>query len=207
MADLAAVFLDRDGVINAEHGYVHRWEDFSFLPGAIEGMKRLTGAGYALVIVTNQAGIARGYYDEAAYAALTGKMLGVLAEQGINVLGVYHCPHHPDAAVEALREDCNCRKPAPGMLLAAASDHGLDLARCVLVGDKRSDIDAGRAAGLGLCVQVRSGHAVDAADAAAADACLADLDEASQWLLARAAVGGQGWAQGASIHPSVSRIS
>lgn len=178
-----AAFLDRDGVINVERGYVHRVEDFELLGGAIEGARLLHEAGYALVVITNQAGIARGLYTEAQYQVLTSHLQGLFSAQGLPLAGVYHCPHHPDARVAAYRRDCNCRKPAPGLLLQAARELGLDLARSVLVGDKASDIGAARAAGLARAVLVRSGHAVSAAEAAQADACLDDLTQAARWLL------------------------
>ena len=109
-------------------------------------------------------------------------MLERLDAEGIHIDGVYHCPHHPRAVRVDLRRNCSCRKPAPGMLLQAASDLGLDLARSVLVGDKSSDVEAGRAAGVATCVLVRSGHAVSPADQTLADACVDDLAAAAIWL-------------------------
>lgn len=175
-----AAFVDRDGVINEELGHVHRIEDFRLLPNAIAGLRTLREAGYRLVVVTNQAGIARGLYDEDAYRTLTGHMVAVLREAGIELDGVYHCPHHPTAGRGALRTDCACRKPAPGMLLRARDELGLDLGRSVIVGDKRSDLEAGRSAGVGLALLVESGHAVTAADRAAADRVCADLLDAAR---------------------------
>lgn len=174
-----AAFVDRDGVINEERHYVHRAADFVLLPGAVEGLRRLQAAGFRLVVVTNQAGIGRGLYTEADYRALTDHMRRLLAGEGISLAGVYHCPHHPTHGLGAYRVRCDCRKPGPGMLLRAASELGLDLSGSVLVGDKRSDLDAGRAAGVGRCVLVASGHVLDAADRAAADLCCADLREAA----------------------------
>lgn len=177
-----AAFLDRDGVLNEERAYVHRIEDFVLLPGAVPGMRRLQQLGYALVVVTNQAGIARGYYSEAQLAQLHQHLQALLADQGLQLSAIYHCPHHPQGAVPALARDCDCRKPAPGMLLRAAAENGLDLARSLLVGDKRSDLDAGRAAGLAACVLVRSGHAFTPADAQAADHVADDLLAAAEWV-------------------------
>lgn len=178
-----AVFLDRDGVINTEVDYLHRVQDFAFVPGTPEALARLQAAGWALVVVTNQSGIARGYYTEADYQALTAHLRTELARHGVRLDAVLHCPHLPDATVAAYRMDCDCRKPAPGMLLRAAAGLGLDLAASVIVGDKRSDVQAGRAAGLGRCVLVRSGHAPSAADEAAADAVHDSLaDWVNQWL-------------------------
>jgi len=183
----AAAFIDRDGVINRDLHHVHRIEDWQWLPGAFEGLRVLQGAGYRLVVVTNQAGIGRGLYTEGQFQALTAYMRQGLQEQGITLAGVYHCPHHPQAGLGVYRQACACRKPAPGMLVQAAAELSLDLAQSVLVGDKHSDIQAGRRAGLRACVLVRSGHALSEADEAGADACLADLREAAAWLLALSA--------------------
>jgi len=177
-----AAFLDRDGVINEERHYVHRIEDFVLLPGATAGMQRLQEAGYRLVVVTNQAGIGRGLYSEDDFARLTQHMLALLRADAVEVSGVYHCPHHPEAQDPRYRLDCDCRKPAPGLLLRAGRALGLDLGRSVLVGDKRSDLQAGRAAGLARCVLVASGHAITEHDRAHADHSCADLAAAARWL-------------------------
>jgi D-glycero-D-manno-heptose 1,7-bisphosphate phosphatase len=170
-----AAFLDRDGVVNREIGYLHRWEDFEFLPGVLGAMRRLHAAGYALVIVTNQSGIARGYYTEADYQALTMRLRQALREAGCPAAGVYHCPHHPAGAVPALAIDCDCRKPRPGLLLQAARELDLSLAESILVGDKRADALAGRAAGVGRLFLVRCGHALEPGADAAADGVFDDL--------------------------------
>lgn len=147
-----AAFLDRDGVINIDHGYLHRWEDFQFVPGAIKALRRLQAAGYALVIVTNQSGIARGYYDEAALQALHDALREHLAAQDITLDAIEHCPHLPSGSVARYAVACDCRKPAPGMILRSAQALGIDLAGSLLFGDKPSDIEAGRAAGIGRTV-------------------------------------------------------
>ncbi|HEY9025785.1 MAG TPA: D-glycero-beta-D-manno-heptose 1,7-bisphosphate 7-phosphatase [Burkholderiaceae bacterium] len=180
-----AAFIDRDGVINAELHYVHRIEDFHILPGVFDGLRTLARAGFALVVVTNQAGIARGLYDEAAFERLTDHMQARMAAEGIALEAVYHCPHHPAGSVAAYAVECDCRKPAPGMLLRAAREHHLDLARSVMIGDKPSDTQAGRAAGVALTVLVESGHALPDDAAAQADHRSADLGQAAAWVAAQ----------------------
>jgi D-glycero-D-manno-heptose 1,7-bisphosphate phosphatase len=170
-----AAFLDRDGVVNREVGYLHRWEDFEFLPGVLDAMRRLRQAGYALVIVTNQSGIARGFYTEADYQALTARLREALAEAGCPVDAIYHCPHHPSGSVAALAIECDCRKPNAGMLLQAARELEISLADSFIVGDKLADAQAGRAAGLGRVYLVRSGHELEPGSEAAADEVFEDL--------------------------------
>ena len=178
-------FLDRDGVINQELDYVHRIEDFHLLPGVVDGLGLLHRSGYQLVVATNQAGIGRGLYSEVDYELLTAHMKALLAAAGAPLSAVYHCPHHPSAALGAYRIDCDCRKPRPGMLLQAARDLGLDLAQSVIVGDKHSDLEAGRAAGLAACVLVESGHTPSAKARALADHTCADLAAAARWIVSR----------------------
>lgn len=151
-----AAFLDRDGVINKDKAYVYRWEDFEFLPGAIDGMRHLQQAGYALVVVTNQAGLAHGYYTEDQYQTLTTRLCQELVKQGVTLDGIYFCPHHPLGKVAGLATDCNCRKPAPGMILQAAQELKLSLSESLLIGDKTDDIQAARAAGVGRAYLVGS---------------------------------------------------
>ena len=170
-----AAFLDRDGVINKDKAYVHRWEDFEFVPGAIDGMRRLQDAGYALVIVTNQSGLARGYYTEAQYQALTEALQQELAGQGVKLDGVYHCPHHPKGSVPELAIDCDCRKPEPGLLLQAARELGLSLTESLMVGDKASDMEAARAAGVGRAYLVQSDNPESGAVPVQADGHFASL--------------------------------
>jgi len=143
-----AAFLDRDGVINVDHGYVHRREDFAFVPGVLEGARRLHDLGYALVVATNQSGIGRGLYTEKDFVALTDWMKQSFSAAGAPLAGVYFCPHHPTEAVSAYRTACRCRKPGPGMLLQAAEELDLDLAASAMFGDRASDLEAARAAGI-----------------------------------------------------------
>ncbi|MCA0239468.1 MAG: HAD family hydrolase [Proteobacteria bacterium] len=148
----AALFLDRDGVINFDSGYTHRREDFRFMPGIFELAREACRRGLRVVVITNQAGIGRGRYDEPAFLALTDWMLDRFLAEGVAIDRVYYCPHHPEASVPGYRVACPCRKPAPGMLTAAARDLGLDLPASMLVGDKAGDVEAGAAAGVGTLV-------------------------------------------------------
>lgn len=141
-------------MINKDHGYVSQWSDFHLLPGVLNALQRLQALGYRLIIVTNQSGIGRGFYTEGDFAKLTTQMIDHFLEHGINLTAVYHCPHHPTEAQGGYRQQCRCRKPAPGMILRAMEEWGLDPDGCVLVGDKSSDIEAGNAAGLGTLLQV-----------------------------------------------------
>jgi D-glycero-D-manno-heptose 1,7-bisphosphate phosphatase len=184
MRDRPAAFLDRDGVINEELNYVHRVEDFHFLPGVLATCRKFVEAGYLLVVITNQAGIARGYYDVPAFEILTQWMKARFAEAGAPLAGVYFCPHHPEGRIERLSIPCDCRKPAPGMILQAQRDLGLDLARSFLVGDKVSDIEAGRAAGVGRCFLVRDSRDVAGTAPAphSADAVVDNLSEVADLM-------------------------
>lgn len=178
-----AAFLDRDGVINQDKAYVHRWEDFEFVAGAIEGMQRLQQAGYSLVIVTNQSGLARGYYTAEQYQELTQTLRQVLSSHGIDVAGIYHCPHHPKGSVPELAIECDCRKPAPGMVLQAARELGLSLPDSILIGDKSSDIASARAAGVGHAYLVASDNPESGTEIVAADGHYANLLDCVTHLL------------------------
>jgi D-glycero-D-manno-heptose 1,7-bisphosphate phosphatase len=149
-----AAFLDRDGVINIDHAYVYRPEEFEFVDGVFEAAKALIQAGYELVIVTNQSGIGRGYYSEADFDHLCQWMKERFAEVGAPITDIYFCPHHPEKAIDAYRCACDCRKPAPGMILRAQKAHDYDLAASLMVGDKLSDMKAAANAGVGTRIQV-----------------------------------------------------
>lgn len=154
-----ALFLDRDGVINVDLGYVHRVADFKFIDGVFELTQSAVSAGYKLVIVTNQAGIARGYYSEEQFHELTRWMCSQFELNGVTINRVYFSPYHPTEGVGKYRLEEETRKPAPGMLLQAQRDLGLSLPDSVLIGDKISDIQAGLAAGVGLNVLLTNGGA------------------------------------------------
>jgi D-glycero-D-manno-heptose 1,7-bisphosphate phosphatase len=147
-----ALFLDRDGVINVDRGYVCSPEQFQLVDGITDLCRHAVGLGYMLIVATNQAGIGRGYYTEAEFLALTDWMCDAFRERGAPISKVYYCPFHPEFGVGEYRRESACRKPAPGMILKAAREFDVDLPRSVLVGDKESDIKAGVAAGVGCNV-------------------------------------------------------
>lgn len=152
-----AVFLDRDGVVNVEQGYIHSRDHFHFQEGIFELCRAAQTLGYLLLVVTNQAGIARGYYTEAGFLDLTKWMIHKFDEQQIQIARVYYCPYHPIHGRGRYKCDSPDRKPKPGMLLRAQADYSLDLSSSVLIGDKLSDIDAAQAAGVGTKILLRSG--------------------------------------------------
>ncbi len=135
-----AVFLDRDGTINEDVGYVCKIEDFEFLPGALQGLKMLQDAGYLLVIITNQSGIARGYFTEREYRELEHYMFEKFRKSGISVAGSYYCPHHPEGKIPEYRCICPCRKPEIGLFIRAAKEHDIDFSQSFAIGDKLRDL-------------------------------------------------------------------
>jgi D-glycero-D-manno-heptose 1,7-bisphosphate phosphatase len=138
-----ALFIDRDGVINVDKVHVFRIEDFEFNKGIFELCKKYTDNGFLIIVITNQAGIAKGLYTENDFIRLTTWMISQFRDRGIVISKVYHCPHHPD-----LSGHCDCRKPEPGMILQAVKEFDLDISECVLIGDRETDLQAGRNAGI-----------------------------------------------------------
>lgn len=177
-----AVFLDRDGTLNVEKNYLFRPEEFEFIPGAAQAVKRLKEAGFLVVVVTNQSGVARGYYGEADVERLHHHVQQLLAAFDTRIDAFYFCPHHPAGGVDRYRIDCDCRKGRPGMLLQAARDLRIDLARSYMIGDKAADIEAGEAAGC-TPILVRTGHGAEMEGHCSLQA--ADLPEAVDLLLQR----------------------
>jgi D-glycero-D-manno-heptose 1,7-bisphosphate phosphatase len=163
-----AAFIDRDGVINEDREFVYRRADFHFIPGSIEALRAVRAAGYRLVVITNQSGIGRGLFSEADYLELESYMRSSLEQAGVVLDGIEYCPHAPDA-------DCECRKPRPGMLLTAMRKLDIDPSQSVLVGDRRADIEAGRAAAVRRCFLVQSGKKLSAGDLQLADGVYPDL--------------------------------
>jgi D-glycero-D-manno-heptose 1,7-bisphosphate phosphatase len=177
MAGRKAVFIDRDGTLSQEIGYIHAADlpRYALLPNAAAGLKRLRAAGYALVVLTNQSGVARGYFPASQVDAVHARLKELLAAEGAGVDAVYYCPHHPQplapadngqlppgrvaaTPVAALNIDCDCRKPKPGLALRAAQDLGLDLGASWMLGDKAADLGLAEAAGLKGGILVRTGY-------------------------------------------------
>lgn len=181
MALNQAVFIDRDGTINEENGYLFRIEECRFIPRAIEAVTKLHKAGFMIVVVTNQSGIARGYYSEADMEQLHIYMASEIEAAGGRVDGWYHCPHHPDHSDDS--SACECRKPLPGMLKLAADELRIDLAASWMIGDKVADIAAGVAAGC-QTILVKTGYgAAEALSAPKGQAVYDDLFAAAEHIL------------------------
>jgi D-glycero-D-manno-heptose 1,7-bisphosphate phosphatase len=157
-----AVFLDRDGTLIEECGYLDKLEDIVLLAGTVDALGLLRDAGYALVLVTNQAGVARGFFDEAFVRAAHGHLAAMLATAGVVLDGYYYCPHHPDGVVAEYARVCRCRKPAPGMVERAARELDLDVERSFVVGDKWLDVElASNAGARGLLVRTGYGAGIE----------------------------------------------
>ncbi|MCK9373384.1 MAG: D-glycero-beta-D-manno-heptose 1,7-bisphosphate 7-phosphatase [Sulfuricurvum sp.] len=139
-----ALFLDRDGVVNVEKNYLHKIEDFELMEGIVDVCRLYQNQGYLIIIVTNQSGIARGYYSEEDFKRLSEWMVGYFKALGIRISHIYHCPHH-----ESIDGACECRKPEPGMFLTAQKQYDLDMNLSVMIGDNERDIEAAIRAGVG----------------------------------------------------------
>ena len=151
---LKTIFLDRDGVINKEVNYLYKIDDFEFINGIFDVCLYLQNLGYQIIIISNQSGIARGYYTERDYQLITQWMLNQFKEKGIQILDVFHCPHGP-------KSNCECRKPKPGMFLEAKIKHNIDMKYSWMIGDKEADVKAANASGIQNTILVRSGHKID----------------------------------------------
>ena len=151
---IKTIFLDRDGVINKEVGYLFRISDFEFIEGVFDACLHFHHLGYKIIIISNQSGIARGYYNENDYLKLTEWMLDQFNDNGINILDIFYCPHGPESL-------CECRKPKPGMLIEAKDKYNIGMKDSWMIGDKETDIEAANLAGINNTILVRSGHLVD----------------------------------------------
>jgi D-glycero-D-manno-heptose 1,7-bisphosphate phosphatase len=183
-----AVFLDRDGTVIEEVGYLNRLDRVAFFPWSVDAIRVLNDAGLLVVVVTNQAGVARGYFDEALVCETHALIDRRLAAGRARVDAYYYCPHHPDGVVESLRLACECRKPRPGMMRQAARDLDIDIPGSFVVGDRWLDVEMGRAAGA-TAVLVRTGYGQNEErrpeGQAAADYVADNLMDAASWILRR----------------------
>jgi D-glycero-D-manno-heptose 1,7-bisphosphate phosphatase len=158
---MKVMFLDRDGVVNEDTGYPYKISDWQFTVNCIEALKTIVDKGYQIVIITNQAGIAKGYYSIKDYETLTKWYVEVLKKENIPVLDVFYCPHHPEGIVEPLTKECKCRKPNTGMIEQALEKYEIDLENSILVGDRISDVQAGFNAGIKNLVLLNSKYLSD----------------------------------------------
>lgn len=143
-----ALFLDRDGVINIDHGYTHKIDDFSLLDGVVEGLQAIAHLKYKIFIITNQSGIARGLFGVEDFHSFMDHLLKALAINDIKISDYFFCPHHIEGTIPVYTENCSCRKPEPGMIYDAQKKYNLDLSKSILIGDKETDIMAGQNAGI-----------------------------------------------------------
>jgi len=180
------VFLDRDGVINEEVGYLSNPEALKLIPGAAQAIRRLNQVRIPVIVVTNQAGVARGYFPEERVHKIHQALSRLLAAEGAHIDRYYYCPHHPTEGIGPYRLDCECRKPRPGMLLKAAKEFGFDLRKCYLVGDKTLDIETGHRAGT-RTILVLTGYGEEMwlhwSAPFKPDYVAQDLREAVEWIL------------------------
>jgi len=179
-----AVFLDRDGTIVEDTGYLHEISKVKFLPRVSLAIKLLNGNGFKVIIVTNQAGVARGYFTEETVQEINSYIQDRLAEQAAAIDMIYYCPHHIEGVVEEYRQECYSRKPNPGMIEQAVRELGIDLADSFVIGDKPSDIEAGHRAGCRSILLADGDSANRAGEIKVMpDHTAPDLYEAVQWLL------------------------
>lgn len=177
-----ALFIDRDGTINWEKNYVHRVEDFEFLPGALEALRLLTNHGIAIYIITNQAGIAKGYFTEEHYRVLTDHMLRTCEDKGIAINKVLFCPHHPEGTVPEYAIPCLCRKPNTLLIEKEIAENGYRIDELALIGDKKSDIEAGAR----LCIDtylVLTGYGKEHSISAAPTYVMTDILDAVRHII------------------------
>jgi D-glycero-D-manno-heptose 1,7-bisphosphate phosphatase len=183
-----AVFIDRDGTLNEEVGYMNHALRLHLIPGAAEAVRMLSHEGIAVVVVTNQAGVARGYFPEIRVVEANDRMRALLQAENAKVDGIYYCPHHPDVSESPYRMNCDCRKPKPGMLYRAAKELDLDLSKSYAVGDRGSDISLGRNGGTKV-VFVKTGYGLGEWEYSRdewkhqPDHVAEDLLEAVRWIL------------------------
>ena len=150
-----AVFLDRDGTIVIHEPYLRSPDQLKLLPNAAEGIRLFKESGYLVIVITNQSGIARGFFDEERLTLIHKKLMSMLKDEGVEIDDIYYCPHYTEGVVEEYKLDCDCRKPKPKMLLNAAKQHNIDLTQSVMIGDSAADMLAGKNAGC-KCVLIKN---------------------------------------------------
>ena len=185
-----AVFLDRDGTLIVDRDYLRDPEKIELLPGVLEGLLGLKASGFKLIVVTNQSGVARGYFTETEVRRVNLRLASILQEFGAEPDAIYYCPAHPEAVRERYRNDLDCRKPAPGMLLRASAEQQLDLGRSFIIGDKLSDVEAGHRAGC-ISLLLLTGYGPTeleklADPAASIDYVAKDFSAAVDWIINQA---------------------
>ena len=151
---IKTIFLDRDGVINKEKNYLYKIDDFEFIDGVFEACQHLINLDYKIIIITNQSGIARGYYSANDFQIITNWMIAEFKKNNVDILDVFHCPHSPSS-------NCDCRKPKPGMFIEAKNKHNIDMLKSWMIGDSERDIRAANLAGIKNTILVRSGHKIN----------------------------------------------
>jgi len=182
---MKAVFLDRDGTIVVEKGYITVAGAIELIPGAADAIVRLRAGGWKVYVATNQGCVGKGMITEEELGEINFRMVSMLGAEGAELDGIYVCPHHPEGTVPDFAIECDCRKPRPGMLERAASENGLDLTQCVMIGDTMRDLGAARAAGA-RAILVLTGHGSDTVTQEhGAEHVAADLAAAVDWLLSR----------------------
>jgi D-glycero-D-manno-heptose 1,7-bisphosphate phosphatase len=187
--DRPAVFLDRDGTLNEEVGYLSRPEDLALIPGAGAAVRRINQAGMAAVVISNQSGVARGYFDEVTLGSIHQRLREELEKEGASLDGIYYCPHHPEGVVEEYRKECGCRKPELGMIRKAVQELAVELSNSYMVGDHIKDIRLAVNAGM-RSVMIMTGHGKDVwarageAEQSLPDHVAEDLAAAVDWILA-----------------------
>ena len=178
-----AVFLDRDGTIVEDVGYLHELDKVKFLPGASKAIKLINESGFKVIIITNQAGVARGYFTEEAVKEINKYIQETLAREEAFIDMIYFCPHHVEGIIEEYRKDCYCRKPNPGMIEKATREFSLDLKNSFVIGDKISDIEAGHRAGCRTILLTGEDHSHNEKEGTTiSDHIVPDLYQAVKWL-------------------------
>ena len=176
-----AIFFDRDGTLCEDRNYLRRSGDIRILPGVVQALQQLRDRGFQLIIVTNQSGVARGFFTEDDLAEIHSALEAQFDQFGIRFAGIYYCPHLEDGELPAYSRPCDCRKPEPGLLLKAAADHGIELKDSFMIGDKISDIEAGRRAGCRTILLAENGFTPDISRAP--DRIAPDMQSAVDWIL------------------------